>query len=759
MSYGRKVRKTKKRKSGRILKIFLVLVVLTTLTFFSIGTGFLIGLAKDLPRLEDQAQAASAQTSKIYASDGTLITTFHAEQNRVIIPLSEIPQNMKNAIIAIEDERFYQHSGLDPQRIIGALLTDIKAGGKPVEGASTITQQYVKNIFLTHEKTLDRKIKEAALAYQVEQKYSKDKILEKYLNTVYFGSGCYGVETTAETFFNKKAKEMTLSECTLLAGITNSPNNYSPYTDPEKAKIRRSVVINKMLELGFITKPDAEAAKSAPVEVKPIIEKNVRAPYFVEYVKQLLIEELGENAVFKGGLRIYTTIDLQKQIYAEEAIAKTLDREGDPSASLVAVEPRTGYIRAMVGGKDFNTQKFNLAVQGRRQAGSSFKTFVLVAAIEEGISPNKIYNSGPTTIKLPGKDWRVTNYSGGGGPPMTVWQGTVKSVNGVYARLMMDVGAEKVVKVAKKMGITSPLEANPAIALGGLKTGVCALEMASAYGTLGNEGTYCKPIAILKVTDSDGNLIKENKTQDKKAIPPATAYLVTNILQDVITRGTGYRAKIGRPVAGKTGTAQNYQDAWFAGYTPDLSTAVWVGHPEGQIPMRNVHGIRVTGGSFPAQIWARFMVKALEDTPRTAFPVPKSGLVRVTICAETGLLPTEFCPKLTVGTFVKGTQPTKRCEIHKGIKVPNVIGLTEEQAISALQNMKFEVNKTMEYSNTVPIGHIVKQTPEPGKMAKEKTIVTIIVSLGPPEEEPPEIEEPAPEEPPEEPHEEPTSSP
>ncbi|MDO8886122.1 PBP1A family penicillin-binding protein [Candidatus Oleimmundimicrobium sp.] len=741
MSYARKFRKIKKKKAERLLKVFLALIIIATFAFSSIGIGFLIGLNKDLPRLEEQAQGASAQTSKIYDSNGALIATFHAEQNRVIVPLSEIPEDMKNAIIAIEDERFYQHSGLDPRRIIGALLADIKAGGKPVEGASTITQQYVRNIFLTTEKTFERKIKEMALAYQVEQKYSKDKILEKYLNTIYFSSGCYGVETTSETFFNKKAKEMTLSECALLAGLVKSPNNYSPYVDPQKTKTRRDVVINKMLELGFITKTDAEAAKKTPVEVEPIKEKNIRAPYFVEYVKQLLIEEFGENVVFKGGLQVHTTIDLQKQAYAEEAIAKTLDREDDPDASLVAIEPKTGYIRVMVGGKDFNTQKFNLAVQGKRQAGSAFKTFVLATAIEEGIPPNKIYDSGPITIKLPGEDWRVTNYSGGGGPPMTVWQGTVKSVNGVYARLMMDVGPEKVVKVAKKMGITSPLEANPAIALGGLKIGVCSLEMASAYGTLANEGVHCEPIAILKILDSEGTLIKENKIQGKAAIAPGTAYLATCILQDVITRGTGIRAKIGRPAAGKTGTAQNYRDAWFAGYTPDLSTAVWVGYQKGQIPMRNVHGIRVTGGSFPTQIWARFMVKSLEDTPRTAFPIPKAGLVRVTICAETGLLPTEFCPKLTVGTFVRGTQPTKKCKLHQGIEVPNVIGLTETQAISALQELKFEMNKITEYSNTVPIGSVVAQNPEPASLAKEKAVVTITVSLGPSEDEPLEEEE------------------
>ncbi|HDP69437.1 MAG TPA: PBP1A family penicillin-binding protein [Actinobacteria bacterium] len=750
MSYARKKRKGKGEKSGRALKIFIILIIFTTLASLSVGIGIVVGLTKDLPRLEDQAQSAAAQTSSIYSSEGELITTFHAEQNRTIIPFSEIPPNMKNATIAIEDERFYLHSGLDPRRILGALVADIKAGGKPVEGASTITQQYVKNIFLTHEKTFERKIKEMALAYQVEQKYSKDKILEKYLNTIYYGSGCYGVETAAETFFNKKAKDMTLEECALLAGTAKSPNNYSPYVNPEKAKTRRNIVINKMLELGFITKSDAETARAAPVEVEPVKEKNIRAAYFVEYVKQLLIEEFGENAVFKGGLKVYTTIDLKKQTYAEEAITKTLNREGDPSAAIVALEPKTGYIRAMVGGRDFNTQKFNLAVQGKRQAGSSFKTFVLATAIEEGFSPSKVYESGPTTIKLPGKDWKVTNYAGGGSGPMTIWQGTIKSVNGVYARLMMDVGAEKVVTVAKKMGITSHLEPYPAIALGGLQTGVCPLEMASAYGTLANEGIHTKPIAILKVIDSHGNIIKENKTESKAAINPASAYLVTNILEDVIKRGTGTRAKIGRPAAGKTGTAQNYQDAWFVGYTPDLSVAVWVGYSKGQIPMKNVHGIRVSGGSFPTQIWAQFMLKALEDTPRTAFPVPKSGLIRVTICAETGLLPTEFCPHLTVGTFIKGTQPTKKCTLHNGIEVPNVVGLTQTEAIKAIKNAKLGTTVFIENSGTVPAGYVIRQNLNPGSLAKEGTIVGIVVSTGPSPEEPPEIEEP---------HEEPTSSP
>lgn len=729
-----KVRHRSKRRVVLISLLAVFLLIIGLLAFSAI-LGF-TSLTSDLPSLEKQAVRPSALTTKVYAADGTFLADLHAEENRVVIPLSDVPLQLQQAVIAIEDERFYDHKGVDLEGIARAIVVNLETGWGS-EGASTITQQYVRNVMLTPEKTMKRKIKEAVLAYQVEQKYSKKVILEKYLNTVYFGQGCYGVETASETFFGKKAADLTLTESALLAGVVRSPNRDNPYANLEAAMKRRDVVLNKMVELKYITKAQAEEAKKVPTEIKPIQQQVIPAPYFVEYVKQLLIDKYGANTVFKGGLRIYTTVDLRMQQAAEEAAWTILDRANDPAATLVAIEPKTGYIKAMVGGKDFNAQKLNLAVQGHRQAGSAFKIFVLVAAIEQGISPSKVYGAGAITIQLPGRDWHVENAEPSEGGAMTIRAGTIHSVNCLYARLVMDVGPKNVVEMAKKMGIVSPLDPVPSIALGGLRIGVNALEMASAYGTVANEGKYTPPIGVIKVTDSDGKVLEENKPDPKQVISPATTFLVSDILQDVIRMGTGRRANIGRPAAGKTGTAQSYRDAWFCGYTPDLACAVWVGYPQGQIAMRSVHGTRVFGGTFPAQIWARFMRKALENTPPTQFAAAPAGVVRVRICADTGLLPTKFCPNVTSGVFVKGQAPNKRCELHKGIRVPGLIGRSAYDAERVLAESGLVMGRIDQPNSGVPVGQVFSQSPDEGAEVATGSTVTVYVSTGAPPEPPP----------------------
>lgn len=738
MSRAKKNKRKTRHRSKRRIVLVTFLATLVLLVGLSVFVFFLVfaGLTEDLPSLEKQAIRPSAMTTKVYAADGTFIADLHAEENRVLIPLKDVPPHLQQAVIAIEDERFYDHKGVDLEGIARAVIANLESGWGS-EGASTITQQYVKNVMLTPEKTLKRKIKEAVLAYQVEQEYSKKVILEKYLNTVYFGSGCYGAQTAAETFFGKNAKDLNLSESAILAGLIRLPNAANPYSNPVLTAKRRDLVLHKMTELKYITKEQAEEAKKIPLEVKPIQQKVVPAPYFVEYVKQLLIDKYGANTVFKGGLRVYTTIDLRMQQAAEEAAWSTLDRPNDPSVGLTAIEPKTGYVKAMVGGKDFNTQKLNLAAQSYRQAGSAFKIFVLVAAIEKGISPSKVYESGAVTIKLPGRDWQVQNAEPGTGGAMTIRAGTIHSVNCLYARLVMDVGPKNVVEIAKKMGITSPLDPVPSIALGGLRIGVHSLEMASAYATLANDGNYTPPIAVIKVTDIDGKVLEENKPDPKQVISPATAYLTTDILEDVIRSGTGRRANIGRPAAGKTGTAQRYRDAWFCGYTPDLACAVWVGYPQAQIEMRNVHGMRVFGGTFPAQIWAKFMRKSLENTPPTQFVAAPAGIVRVRICAETGLLPTPFCPTIGSGVFVRGAAPNKRCELHIGIKVPNVIGRGASEAAALLGDAGLVVARVDQSNASIPAGQVFSQSPAEGTEVAKGATVTIYVSSGPPEPPPP----------------------
>lgn len=739
MSRYRKARKAKiKAKQKRRIQILLVFCALIMLPIIlSIAGGFVgvTAILSSLPQLKNQGEFQNWQTTKIYAADGTLLTNLYYEQDRIVVPLSEISTHLQNGVIAIEDERFYKHKGYDPEAIGRAFFTNLQSG-HVVEGASTITQQYIKNTIISREKTFDRKIKEAALAYQLEQKYTKDQILEKYLNTIYFGHSQYGVETASLTFFGKRAKELTLAEAALLAGITKSPINYSPYLHLDKAKERRDLVLTQMANLKYITEQEAKQAIATPVQVKPLGKDSTMAPYFVEYVKQVLIKKYGENVVFKGGLRVYTTINLKMQRNAEEAAWSTLNKPNDPAVALAAIEPATGYIRAMVGGRDFNKNKYNLTTSHNRQPGSSFKTFVFTAAIENGLSPFQTYESSPARLKIPGsEDWKVNNYvEGSGGPPMTIREALVKSVNTVYARLIMDVGASKVADIAKKMGIRSPINPNPAIALGGFRNGPSPLDMASAYATLANYGRYCKPAAITKVTDAAGKVLYEPKPKPEQVISKATAYIVTDTLQDVIRHGTGGRARISRPCAGKTGTAQAYRDAWFCGYTPNLSTAVWVGYRDELASMYNVHGIRVAGGTFPAQIWSKFMSKSLDGTRVYDFGKPKEGITDVLVCAESGLLANKYCYELEHRPFLTGKTPKKRCKLHaspSAVDIPPVVGLTEKEAISMLNKVHFKYKITYKSYTGVAEGIVTEQTPSAGNEVKQDSIVDLVVNKKP----------------------------
>lgn len=727
------------RAAGFSLAALLTVFLAAVLILF-LGTGYyIISLANELPRLEKEAIKPPAQTTRVYAADGMLLADLHAAENRLIVKLKDISPYMRKAIIAIEDERFYEHKGIDPVGVLRSLYVDIKTG-RPAQGASTITQQYVRNIYLSPEKTLSRKIKEAILAYRIEQIYSKDTILEKYLNTVYFGNGCYGVETASQTYFGKPAKSLTLSEAALLAGIVQRPSDYNPYTNLEKVLARRNLVLKKMFELGFISKEEYEKALKEKISLKPLRTRGYYyAPYFVEYVKEFLIERYGVDKVFKGGLRVYTTLQPKAQAAAEKAVSSVLDRPNDPDAALVSIEVETGHIIAMYGGKDFEKQKFNLAVQGKRQPGSSFKTFVLVAALEQGFSPYTTYDSTPVNIKLPNGVWKVRNAEGGSMGKISLRTATVHSVNAVFARLIMDVGPENVVSVAKRMGITSNIKPYPSIALG--SEPVSPLEMASAYSTLARGGKRIDPIAVIKVTDSNGNVIEEFKPKEVKAIDAWTAYTVVDILKDVMLHGTGVRARIPWPCAGKTGTAQEYRDAWFVGFTPQIATSVWVGYKEAQISMRNIHGFaRVYGGTLPAMIWREYMIKAMEGKKKIDFPRPKleKDVIQVKICTKSGLLATPFCPDVRTQFFKKGQTPKDYCSIHKGIELPDFTGATASDAVDYLKSKNINAQTTGVYSDTIPKGRVVRQNPAPGTPLPEGSSVTLFVSLGPePKPEPP----------------------
>jgi penicillin-binding protein 1A len=585
-----------------------------------------------------------ARSSHIYAADGSLIATLRGANYRVPIDYADMPSHLRRATVASEDARFFEHQGLDFAAILKA-LTESQFSGERLRGASTITQQYVGTVFVGKERTLTRKIREAQLASQLEREVTKEKILERYLNTVYFGSGSYGVEAAANTYFGKGAKELTLSESALLVGMIPAPSRYSPYQNPPRAEARRLEVLRRMQNAGFIDAAEAEAARRE----KPVLqaarptEEIFKYPWFVDAVKKYLQHTYGVERTFNGGLEVTTTLDPRLQDLAEASVAEALPEASDPYASVVSIEPSTGYVKALVGGRDYQAEKFNIATQGRRQPGSSFKPFVLVTALEAGILPTSSFR-GPSTICL--SAWRpncqVSNFDNAGFGTIDLRRATVNSVNTVFAQLILKVGPKEVVETVRRMGIPGPawlpprsnctvtaedacrtkIEPLPALSLGSEE--VTPLEMASGFATLAARGVYQEPRVVSKVTDAEGNVLEEGPAPPKDALDQQVADNAVDIMQGVVTGGTGTRANIGRPAAGKTGTAQDFQNAWFVGFTPELSTSVWVGFKEENKPLLRVQGLgRVTGGTIPAQIWAAFMKPALDGREPTPFPEPE----------------------------------------------------------------------------------------------------------------------------------------
>jgi penicillin-binding protein 1A len=572
--------------------------------------------------------------SKIFSADGKLLAILHGEENREPIALAKVPMHVRQAVIAIEDKRFYQHDGVDLTALGRALV--VNATGRQIEqGGGTITMQLARNVYLHNKaRTIARKWDEIVVARRLEQRFTKDQILGDYLNTVYFGRGAYGIQAAAEAFFGTSASKLTLAQGALLAGLIRAPDLLDPRRHRADALARRGQVLRAMRSQEMITDTQLTAASKDPAKLVPtsisngiVMHGDVGAA-FVEYVKQQLLADprLGASPqeraarVFGGGLRITTTLDLNAQRAAERAIASVLDRKGDPSAGLASIEPDTGAIRAMAGA--ISAQGFNFAAQARRQPGSAFKPFTLVAAIEKGLSLYKTYSaSAPRMIKLDnGTYWPVRNYEGSPSGSMNIIQATRYSVNAVYAQIVMEVGAGKVVDVAHRMGITSALDAFPSIALGALKIGVTPLEMASAYATLANGGTAYRPYAVSKVTNRAGTVLWTTEPKGIPALEPDVANKARAVLEQVIQRGTGRRAlALGRPAAGKTGTTDFYKDSWFVGFTPQLSTAVWLGYPTPR-PLDNIHGLRhVYGGSLPCEIWTRYMTAALVSKPVLTF--------------------------------------------------------------------------------------------------------------------------------------------
>jgi penicillin-binding protein 1A len=728
----------------------------------------LLATACRLPQLRqpDPRIPRLPQTSFVYDDHGRLITSLHAGENRVNVPLSQVPWVVRKAVVAIEDERFWEHHGVDLKALVRAAYENARAG-RIVQGGSTITEQLIKNTITGSDRTIDRKVQEAILAYRYESTHTKVEILEQYLNTVYFGHGAYGIQAAAKTYFSRPARNLTLPEAALLAGLIASPSRFDPLFAPKLAVARRNIVLEKMKRLGYLDDPEYEQALHSKLGLKPL-ENN--APYpvpnFIDYVKQWFLGNASfgatrvdrYNKLFEGGLRIYTTLDLRLQKYAEAAVKGILPYKTDPYGAMTVLDPRNGAIRAMVGGRNYFSNdrfsKVNLATGtggSGRQAGSSFKPFALVAALENGIPPEKAYNSPPSIqIPLPGTcqgpspTWDVRSYDSSESGRFTLEQGTIDSINVVYAQVIQDLGngdpcrgGEKVVEVAKRMGITTPLLPVPSAVLG--TNPVNTLEMASAYGTLATIGQHTPPIAVSHITDAQGRMIYQAAPNPQQVVAPGVAWTANQILQKVIQEGTGTAAAIGRPEAGKTGTAQQWRDAWFIGFIPQLVAAVWVGFPQGEIDMvyPRVRLPHVLGGTFPAQIWHAFMVNATRDMPVLDFQKPNVRYVTVRVDVSRGCLPNQYTLPNDIREvrFIAGTQPKQKCKEPSGpqiITVPSVVGLLQEQATRLLQGYAFNVDVVTKEDTHAKPGTVISQDPAAGSQSAQGSTIVITVAAKPP---------------------------
>ncbi|MGH7380281.1 MAG: penicillin-binding protein 1A, partial [Candidatus Methylomirabilales bacterium] len=716
------------RRHRRIL-----LWILPALVAMGMGAagGVFAAYVQDLPTLDALEQYSPSLVTTLYSDEDEPFAAFF-EQRRILVSLNKIPPYLIEALLATEDTRFYSHRGIDPRGIARALLTNLRTLRR-AEGGSTITQQLAKVLFLTPEKSLARKMKEILLAFQIEREYPKDKILEMYFNQIYFGHGAYGVEAAAQTYFGKSVDELNLAEAAMLAGLPRAPNTYSPIVDKERARRRRGVVLQRMVEEGFITTEQAEAAAAIPFDERAFAAVRSQAPYFVEYVRQYLEERYGSYALYHGGLKVYTTLNVRLQQAAEQSLTQGLreiDQQkglrlagGGPTArvtprrpgaplrpglvvegviqrvtargihvtvdgysgeipfkamrvaegpkladafhpddrvlvrleavdhnrktltlalaqepemegALLALDPRTGQIKAMVGGYDFQRSKFNRAIQARRQPGSAFKPFVYAAAFDLGLTPSTIFEdspvSFPATIDGEQKEWSPENYDQTFRGPVTLRQGLEHSINVVAVKLLETIGVGAATQMAHRLGIRSPIRAELGLALG--TSEVTLLEMVSAYGTLAAGGVRNAPYAIRRILDSRGRVLEERFPEGQQVLRPATAAALTHVLEGVVQRGTGRRARaLERPLAAKTGTTQDAADAWFLGYSPSLVAGVWIGYDT----VRSL-GPHETAATLAAPIWMQFMRAALEGSPPEAFPVP-DPLVPVTVNYYTGL--------------------------------------------------------------------------------------------------------------------------
>ncbi len=672
----------------RLVAALVVAVVVVPPVAGAVAVTTLLNAPLPVGDLPDKRPSLEAVASTVFDASGNRIGIFRGFDETVSVEAEDVPRVLKDAVVAIEDKRFWEHNGIDYEGIARAARVNLAAGGV-AQGGSTLTQQYVKNVYLSHERTLERKVDEALLAREVEQQLSKEEILFGYLTSSYYGSGAYGIGAGAKIYFNKTIDELDISEAATLAGVVKAPTRLSPFVDIEAADERRRLVLTAMYEQGYLDESEfkrnlartlwsADNTDPLPGSVTLVVPRPKkgasRFPFFVDLVEAELVEELGPDLVYTGGLTIETTIEPELQAKAEEAVAARLENTELPvEMAMVSLDPNVGHIKAMVGGRDYDVSQVNLATGGSTgfQPGSSFKPLVLAAAIDEGLAPETRYPA-PGRWLVPGcqgDECSVSNYDYRDYGDITLREAMRASVNTVFAQLVLDVGLSNTVNLARQLGLdyTADRSYGPSLALGAVETS--PLAMASAYGTFANRGTRVEPTAISRVIDAEGNVLIDNRARTgRQVLSPTTSDNVTDVLTDVIDSGTGQRADIGRPAAGKTGTAQAYRAAWFVGYTPQLSTAVWMGHSDRLESLHNVNGVgRVTGGSHPAVAWGQFMAAAHEGLDVIDFPEP----AEIEPIAETAEEMVTFrvreytraAPRRTIGQLGNGCG-TSSCEVN-----------------------------------------------------------------------------------------------
>jgi penicillin-binding protein 1A len=664
------------------MKTFLAAALATPLLLGGLLFALFQWAGDDLPRPRSFAEVESSRKSRVLDRKGRLIQEFYVE-NRVPVSLKKIPEPFLQALIATEDRQFYRHWGLDMVAILRALKADLLAG-EFTQGASTITQQLARSLYLTFERTILRKLREAVLAIRLERAFGKDEILELYANQVYFGEGAYGIEAAAQRFFGVPAQELTVPQCALLAGVIANPSAFSPRRHPEAARRRRNLVLRRMLDMGFLDQEAFETYRAESLGLSPRKQEVPLAPYAAEMVRQYVIQKYGAQALFHEGLTVWTTIDLDLQEVAEQRMEEHLEwieqTYGPPSpaegseadtadigplqAAVVGIEPQTGAIRVLIGGRDFRESPFNRAVQAHRQPGSAIKPIVYLTALERGWKTNDLLVDAPVEYEVRGvpeeeRFWSPQNFDGTYAGPVILRYALAKSINVVAVRLLELVGVENVLATARRLGIQSPLSPVMSLALG--TSEVTPMELTVAYATLANHGIRVTPYLVERVEDRYGATLEEHAPESTPVVDERHAFLITHMLESVFDFGTARTARnwgFQAPAAGKTGTTDDYTDAWFVGYTPRFALGVWVGYDR-KVPI----GHRVTGAVAALPIWAQVMGAVVDRQGPVPFQPPR-GIRTVRTCLDSGKLAGPFCPHPVEDAFLEGTEPIASCDLH-----------------------------------------------------------------------------------------------